>query len=66
MKPRGNAMRFLISVISAISVWRILLVLTERVKGLELSGGTIIMAEGGRISGEVVVVQEVYRYAEIG
>ena len=60
MKPRGNAMQFLISVISAISVWRILLVITERVKGLELSGGAVIVAEGGRIGGEVVIVQEVY------
>ncbi len=35
-------------------------VFTEGIQGLELSGGTVIVAEGGRIGGEVVIVQEVY------
>ena len=39
---------------------------TEGVEGLEFACGAVIVAEGGRIGGEVVVVKGVYRDAEIG
>ena len=41
------------------------LVFTEGIEGLEFACGAIIVAEGGRIGGEVVVVKGVYRDTEI-
>ena len=48
-------------------VWALFyhLVFTEGVEGLECACGAVIVAEGGRIGREVVVVKGVYRDAEI-
>ena len=40
-------------------------VFTEGIEGLEFARDAVIVAEGGRIGGEVVVVKGFYRDAEI-